>query len=479
MGVGKSISSDTFFVGGHLWQIQFYPDGYKKVDESGQVYVSLYIKLVSKCEEEIRACFEYVLLDHKQSDTKFAIGPYMNDPCTLNNSLTVWGFRSFYKRTELEASQFIKDDCLTIQCTVGVVKTSMYVSKTFAQSLPLSNLRQSYQQLLVSREGSDVSFEVEGEIFYAHKLILSTRSPVFKAQFFGPLKEENTRYIKIEEMQAPVFKALLHFIYCDVIPDLGSKCVATMMSQHLLVAADRYGMESLRSLCESRLCKNITVNTVASSLVLAEQYGCSKLKSTCLKFIGLPKNLEAVIQTDGFKNLKESCPTVIDELLKSVAQALLRFIYCDVISDFDSKCATFIMTQHLLATADRYGIERLRSLCELRLCENITINNVASTLILAEQHACFQLKSTCLEFLGLPKNLEVVMRTDGFKNLKENCPAVIDELLKSIIGLRDFSMVSNEPGIKELGRESFNCYRGVAHICGLAKRLLFGFLWTK
>ncbi|KAK4491294.1 hypothetical protein RD792_002030 [Penstemon davidsonii] len=452
MGVGKSISSDTFFVGGHLWQIQFYPDGYKRVDESGQVYVSLYIKLVNKCEEEIRACFEYVLLDqsgnkwHKQSDTKFAIGPYMNDPCTLNNSLTVWGFRSFYKRTELEASQFIKDDCLTIQCTVGVVKTSMYVSKTFAQSLPLSNRRQSYQQLLESREGSDVSFEVEGEIFYAHKLILSTRSPVFKAQFFGPLKEENTRYIKIEEMQAPVFKvhkslssliALLHFIYCDVIPDLGSKCVATMMSQHLLVAADRYGMESLRSLCESRLCKNITVNTVASSLVLAEQYGCSKLKSTCLKFIGLPKNLEAVIQTDGFKNLKESCPAVIDELLKSVAQVRdYSFDYC---------------------------YKRVAKIC-----------SSGKKLLV-----CF-LRDRVIEGDSNEKRVKTsVMRTDGFKNLKENCPAVIDELLKSIVGLRDFSMVSNEPGIKELERESFSCYRGVAHICGLAKRLLFGFLWTK
>ncbi|KAK4491303.1 hypothetical protein RD792_002039 [Penstemon davidsonii] len=285
MGVGNCISSDTFLVGGHCWKIQFYPDGYGKVDESGQGLVSCYIALVS-------------------------------------DSKNLRGYARFYKRTELEASQFIKDDCLTIQCTLGVVKTSMDSLKTLAQ---LSDFRQSYKQLLESREGSDVSFEVEGEIFYAHKIILSTRSPVFKAQFFGPLKEENSHCIKIEEMHAYVFKALLHFIYCDVILDVGevlagldSEWKAQLMTHHLLAAADRYGIQTLRSLCELRLCENIVPDTVASTLALAEQHGCFQLKSKCIEFIGLPENIKAVMQTDGFKNLKESCPSVIDELLGSL-----------------------------------------------------------------------------------------------------------------------------------------------------------------
>ncbi|KAK4478006.1 hypothetical protein RD792_017271 [Penstemon davidsonii] len=294
MGVGKYISSDIFFVGGHLWQIQFYPDGKNPKRDN---YVSLYITLVSKCEEDVRAWFEYVLLDESgnkwhKSDVVFKMAPKdtqcMVGPYTLHDGYRTIGYDDFYKRTELESSQFVKDDCLTFQCTVGVVKTSMESPKTVAQ---MPDLRQSYAQLLESGEGSDVSFEVEGETFYAHKLILSTRSPVFKAQFYGPLKEENTRLIKIDEMQAPVFKALLHFIYCDVIPD-DSRCVDTTMTQHLLVAADRYGIEKLRSLCEVRLCENIGIDTVASSLALAEQHGCIQLRSTSLEFIGLPENLE-------------------------------------------------------------------------------------------------------------------------------------------------------------------------------------------
>ncbi|KAK4491290.1 hypothetical protein RD792_002026 [Penstemon davidsonii] len=340
MGVGKYISSDTFFVGGHLWQIIFYPNG-KNVDKNGgDIYVSFDIAKVSKSEEDVDACFEYVLLDqsgnkwHKE-DTKFIIGPYMSGPFTLKDGTNQWGYPWFYKRTELETSQFIKDDCFTIQCTVSVVKTSLYVPKKFAQPPPLSDLRQSYEQLLESGEGSDVSFEVEGETFHAHKLILSTRSPVFKAQFFGPLKEENTRCIKIEEMQAPIFMALLRFIYCDVIPDLDSRRVDTMMTHNLLAAADRYGIKTLRSLCESKLCENIAIDTVTSTLALAEQYGCFQLKSMCLEFIRLPQNLEVVLQTDGFKNLKECCPALMDELLKSIAPVFL--MYREIEGDADRK----------------------------------------------------------------------------------------------------------------------------------------------
>lgn len=46
------------------------------------------------------------------------------------------------------------------------------------------------------------------------------------------------------------------------------------MEQHLLEAADRYGMHRLKLICEDRLCQYIDVNTVATTLALAEQHHC-------------------------------------------------------------------------------------------------------------------------------------------------------------------------------------------------------------
>lgn len=53
------------------------------------------------------------------------------------------------------------------------------------------------------------------------------------------------------------------------------------------------------------------------------------------------------------------------------------------LAGLNSKWATTLMAQHLLAAADRYGLERLRMMCEANLCEDVAINTVATTLALA------------------------------------------------------------------------------------------------
>lgn len=95
-------------------------------------------------------------------------------------------------------------------------------------------------------------------------------------------------------------QALLHFIYWDALPDieelvgLNSKWASTMMAQHLLAAADRYALERLRLLCEAKLCEEISINTVATTLALAEQHHCFQLKDACLKFVASPENLKGI-----------------------------------------------------------------------------------------------------------------------------------------------------------------------------------------
>lgn len=96
-------------------------------------------------------------------------------------------------------------------------------------------------------------------------------------------------------------------------------------------------------------------------------------------------------------------------------QALLHFIYWDSLPDMqeltgmNTKWATTLMAQHLLAAADRYALERLRLICEASLCEDVAINTVATTLALAEQHHCFQLKAVCLKFIATSENLRGVL----------------------------------------------------------------------
>ncbi|KAK4418239.1 BTB/POZ and MATH domain-containing protein 2 [Sesamum alatum] len=327
IGIGKYIASDTFMVGGYAWAIYFYPDG--KSVEDNATYVSLFIALASE-GTDVRALFELTLLDqsgrerhkvHSHFGRTLESGPY-----TLKYRGSMWGYKRFFKRTALEASDYLKDDCLRVHCCVGVVRSHTEGPKIYSIPLPPSDMGQHFGKLLESGKGTDVTFEVDGETFNGHKLVLAARSPVFRAQLYGPMKDQNSECIKVEDMEAPVFKALLHFMYWDTLPDLeeltglNSKWASTLMSQHLLAAADRYGLDRLRLLCEANLCEDVAINTVATTLALAEQHHCFQLKSVCLKFVAQPENLRAVMQTDGFEYLKESCPHVLTELLEYVAR---------------------------------------------------------------------------------------------------------------------------------------------------------------
>ncbi|XP_027115940.2 BTB/POZ and MATH domain-containing protein 2-like [Coffea arabica] len=327
IGIGKYVASDIFMVGGYAWAIYFYPDG--KSVEDNATYVSLFIALASE-GTDVRALFELTLMDqsgrarhkiHSHFGRALESGPY-----TLKYRGSMWGYKRFFKRTALETSDYLKNDCLQVHCCVGVVRSQTEGPKIYSIPLPPSDIGQHFGQLLECGKGTDVNFEVNGEKFSAHKLVLAARSPVFRAQLFGPMKDHDTQCIRVEDMEAPVFKALLHFIYWDCLPNmeeltgLNSKGATSLMAQHLLAAADRYGLDRLRLICEANLCEDVAINTVATTLALAEQHHCFQLKSVCLKFVAMPENLRAVMQTDGFEYLKESCPSVLTELLEYVAR---------------------------------------------------------------------------------------------------------------------------------------------------------------
>lgn len=326
MGVGKHIASDNFTVGGYQWAIYFYPDG--KNPEDNSAYVSVFIALASE-GTDVRALFELTLVDqsdqgkhkvHSHFDRSLESGPY-----TLKYRGSMWGYKRFFKRSLLEQSTYLKDDCLKINCTVGVVVSSVDCPRLHPIRVPESDIGVHFGMLLENMEGSDIVFDVAGEKFHAHKLVLSARSPVFRSQFFEKLGEAKQEII-VDDVEPEVFKAMLHFIYRDSLVDdvdrtpssssLDSR-ISDLLIAKLLAVSDKYGLARLRQLCESSLCKDISVNTVGEILALADCYHAAELKAVCLRFAA--ENLAAVMRSDGFEYLKEHCPSLQSELLKTVA----------------------------------------------------------------------------------------------------------------------------------------------------------------
>ncbi|KAL6643075.1 hypothetical protein ACP70R_021256 [Stipagrostis hirtigluma subsp. patula] len=141
---------------------------------------------------------------------------------------------------------------------------------------------------------------------------------MFRAELFGPMKE-SAGTIRVDDMEAEVFRALLAFVYTDALPEEPhtEQQEQVAMAQHFLVAADRYNLERLKLMCEDKLRKHIDTGSVANILALAEQHNCDGLKKACLQFLSSPSTLNDVVATDGFEHLARSCPSVLKDLLIS------------------------------------------------------------------------------------------------------------------------------------------------------------------
>ncbi|XP_047051353.1 BTB/POZ and MATH domain-containing protein 1-like [Lolium rigidum] len=164
---------------------------------------------------------------------------------------------------------------------------------------------------------TDVSFDVGEESFSAHRLVLAARSPVFKAELYGPLAEGTMTSITIQDMEACTFKSMLHYMYQGSLPNTDTNDVSSTMAQcqHLLVAADRYGVEELKKICEDRLCgTGIMIDNVVSMLELAEDHGCLKLKTECFDFLANGEHFKLVATSAEYFCLVQNYPSLLVEM---------------------------------------------------------------------------------------------------------------------------------------------------------------------
>lgn len=309
-------------VGGYDWAIRFYPDGPSTESEE---YVTICLELMTS-NATARASY-HLRLASQQSPLCWwgcKSGPRLFKSCDV----TRFGPRNwnFILRSDLEeeSSSFLVDDSIRIECEVTVIREPQ-LSETRVESeieVPPCDMMEQFGKLLEQKKGADVSFIVGADSFEAHKIVLAARSPVFMAEFYGRMRESGTRSVTVEDMQPDVFRALLHFIYTDSLPDMDDldRDEYSEMIRHLLVASDRYAMERLKLICQSILSKNLDVETVATTLALADQQNCERLKAACVEFIGASKDVSALAATQGYSSLKRSCPSVLVDLYEKTSK---------------------------------------------------------------------------------------------------------------------------------------------------------------
>ncbi|UYV69900.1 SPOPL [Cordylochernes scorpioides] len=277
------------------WCLEAYLDG---VDDESQGFLSLFLKLESTDKTEVNSKFELALINekgdksnHMEFTHKFTKGGKNGSSLFIKNDFLID-----------EKNGLLPDDKLTIVCDMKVIEETIVssgVASNIQFQLPESRWSENMRSILESSKFSDVVLKACGHTVHAHKNILAARSPVFTAMFEHDMKENRESLVEIEDMEPVVLRGMIRFIYTGQSPNLKT------IADRLLPAADKYGLERLKVICEVSLASNLSLKNAAKLLVLADTYNALQLKTRIMSFISehykeIMKNndwcLEAVTQ---------------------------------------------------------------------------------------------------------------------------------------------------------------------------------------
>ncbi|KAJ6225004.1 hypothetical protein RDWZM_003549 [Blomia tropicalis] len=310
--MGEVLKSSTFSAGTNdklKWCLRVNPKG---LDEESKDYLSLYLLLVSCNKTEVRAKFKFSILNAKREETK-AMESQRAYRFVQGKD---WGFKKFIRRDFLldEANGLLPDDKLTLYCEVSVVADSVNISgqnNSIQFKVPECRLSEDLSGLFESQKFSDVILCVGGKEFYVHKAILGARSPVFAAMFEHEMEEKKQNRVEITDMDPEVLREMLRFIYTGKAPYLDK------WDAELLAAADKYDLERLKVMCEESLCSNLSVESAAEVLILADMHSANQLKAHAIEFINT--HATDIMDTTGWKTMINRQPHLIAEAFRALA----------------------------------------------------------------------------------------------------------------------------------------------------------------
>ncbi|XP_031214371.1 TD and POZ domain-containing protein 1-like [Mastomys coucha] len=325
-GIRKKITSPVFSLKAKkemAWCLRVYPNG---VDEESRDYLSAFLVLLSCPDRPVWANFEFWVRNSQGEKVQTVKSHWILRFLQCQQK----GFPRFLLRDLLSDEHgLLPEDQLTLGCNLsiegavfGVLGEDMTPAIKDVRPMLTDDLGELWENSLFT----DCSLLVAGQGFQAHKAILAAHSPVFKAMFEHEIEESLTNTIGILDLDSQVFKEMMGFIYTGKAPHLDSHSMATGM----LAAAEKYGLEGLKALCELALCRNLSVRNAAHTLILADLHGIEQLKTRALDFIAL--HASEVSETSGWKSIEESHPYLVAEAFHCLASAPFPFVEPKVIS---------------------------------------------------------------------------------------------------------------------------------------------------
>uniref|UniRef100_A0A1B8XSB3 BTB domain-containing protein n=1 Tax=Xenopus tropicalis TaxID=8364 RepID=A0A1B8XSB3_XENTR len=171
------------------------------------------------------------------------------------------------------------------ECQAEVTPSHSNGNRQFQYSLA-DHTNQAFQimnELRLGQQLCDVKLKVKyndvQDEFVAHKIVLASSSPVFRAMFTNGLRECGMETVTIEGVHPKVMQRLLEFAYTASI-SVGEKCVI-----HVMNGAVMYQMDSVVKACCDFLIQQLDPSNAIGIATFAEQIGCHELHQKAREYI--------------------------------------------------------------------------------------------------------------------------------------------------------------------------------------------------
>jgi hypothetical protein len=174
--------------------------------------------------------------------------------------------------------------------------------------VPPSSIIQDFRSMINNSTLSDVTFIVENQSVFAHKLLL-TRCSYFEALFLGHMKESSLDTIHLEQVRYPIFLMILEYLYTDHVR------ISLNDAMELFEAADLFCIPRLKTMCEKRMLQSITIDNAAAIFHAADMHSAAALREKAKKYI--LTHFEEVSKSASFEEMGRRNIELVFELLQS------------------------------------------------------------------------------------------------------------------------------------------------------------------
>ena len=309
---GDSVKSPILECHGVKWQVKLFPGGGGKSSKE-EAYISLFLHCLSVDEMVVKSAsvIRIPSSGHKKKSKSFK-----------SYEKGGKGYADFIKRKDVldVSNDHLVNGDLIIEVDIQVMRDKP------PSWTPTNTLSMDMLKLLdaADADSADITFEIgdgdgtktrsrqgDHQLFYAHKTILSARSPALSS-----LADDFTSGapIPITDVHPDLFRMLLRFIYGGEVPPNDT---LRKDARAIVRAADRFGCTGLNLAAEAELAMDgITKENAAELILFADGTNCAMLKEAAMEYF--VANAQDVMASDGYREVTES-NKIMAEMMAAMA----------------------------------------------------------------------------------------------------------------------------------------------------------------